>query len=311
MVSPAIVVQGIFVADTAFYADRLPRPGETLIGRDFLLGPGGKGSNQAIAAARAGGDVAFFSKLGRDDFGAMARGLYREAGVSDALLLESPDTPTGAAFVFVDTGSGENAIIVTPGAAATVTEAEVAETLTPALSSARLFVTQLEQPVAIARAGLLAARAAGVRTIFNPAPATALPDDMLGLADIVTPNETEAEMLTGIPVTGRDSAAAAGRALIEKGAGAAILTLGGAGALLVLADGTDTPIPPVAAGPVVDTTGAGDAFTGALATALAEGADPKTAARFAAAAAGLQVTRRGTARAMADRAEIEAVLAAG
>lgn len=306
-----IIVQGIFVADTAFYADRLPRPGETLIGRDFLLGPGGKGSNQAIAAARAGGDVAFFSKLGRDDFGAMARTLYREAGVDAALLLDDPDHPTGAAFVFVDAASGENAIIVTPGAAGQVTQAEVTANLGPALADAILFVTQLEQPVAIAHAGLAAARAAGVRTILNPAPAAPLPSDMLALADIVTPNETEAAMLTGLPVTDGAQAAAAGRALQAQGAGAVILTLGGEGALLIDGDGRETVIPAVKAGPVVDTTGAGDAFTGALSAALATGADLPEACRFAAAGAGVQVTRRGTARAMPDRANILAALQAG
>jgi ribokinase len=303
-----IVILGIFVADTVFRADRLPRMGETLLGEGFFLGPGGKGSNQSVAAARAGGQVEFLTRLGTDAFAAIARDIWGKAGVT-AVVREDPDSYTGAAFIFLQQGTGANAIIVSPGAAGRISVADV-EAEAPRIAGARVFMTQLEQPVPPARRALEIARAGGALTLLNPAPAAPLPAGMIALCDLVTPNESEAEALTGIPVTGPDSAAAAASALLEQGAGAVVVTLGSQGALY--RDATRTlHVPPMMAGPLVDTTGAGDAFGGGLAVALAEGRPIEAALRFATATAALKVTRLGTAGAMPTRAEIDALLAKG
>jgi ribokinase len=304
----SIVILGIFVADTSYQAVRLPAMGETLIGDGFVLGPGGKGSNQAVAAARAGADAHLIARVGRDAFSDMARGIWAEAGVQPHLIYDA-DAATGAAFVFVARDSGENAIIVCPGAADKMTEADV-EAHAPLIAKAAVFATQFEAPMPAVRRGLQIARAAGVRTVLNPAPAMPLPDGLLALCDIVTPNETEAAMLTGLPVRSLPEAEAAARALHAAGAGVVIITLGPQGVLIH--DGVRmVHLPAFAAGPVVDTTGAGDAFNGGLATALAQGAEVPEAARFGCATAGIAVTRRGTARAMPTRAEIVALLARG
>lgn len=301
-----IVILGVFVADCAFRADRLPVMGETLLGRSFALGPGGKGSNQAVAAAMAGGQVHFLSRLGADAFADMARATWARAGVHPETVTDG-DSATGAAFIFVEQATGNNAIIIAPGAAGRISAADVAARA-DLIGGAAVFVTQLEQPQEAALRGLQIARAGGARSILNPAPAAPLPAGMLALADIVTPNETEAEALTGLPVQDIEGAARAAAALVAQGAGAALVTLGARGALWH-GGGQTVHLPAFDAGPVVDTTGAGDAFNGAFAVALAEGADPVSAARFAGAAAALSVTRPGTAAAMPARAEIEALLA--
>ncbi|GGK41367.1 ribokinase [Salinarimonas ramus] len=300
-----IVILGVFVADTAYRAARQPRMGETILGRSFALGPGGKGSNQAVAAARAGGDAHIVTKLGRDTFAEMALATWREAGVTPAVTQDA-GSYTGAAFIFVDEASGDNAIIVAPGAAGTLTPADV-EAQAALLEGAAVFVTQLEQPMPAAIRALEIARAAGVRTILNPAPAAPLEDATLALCDMVTPNESEAEALTGIAVETLEDAARAADALIARGAGAAVITLGARG-VLVHDRSRSVQLPAFEVGPVVETTGAGDAFTGAFSTALAEGRDLVEAARFGCAAASISVTRPGAAASMPTRAEIDALL---
>ncbi|MCK0166793.1 ribokinase [Jannaschia sp. S6380] len=301
-----IVILGVFVADTSYRADRQPRMGETIMGRSFALGPGGKGSNQAVAAARAGGAVTFVSKLGRDTFGDMAMAAWAEAGVTPAV--ERGDGYTGAAYIFVEESTGNNAIIIAPGAAAGI-DATFIDAHADAIRRAKVFVTQLEQPMDAAHRALRLARDGGATTILNPAPAAELPDGMLALCDYVTPNETEAEALTGIAVTDVASARRAGDALLAAGvARAAVLTLGDKGALYHDGD-TSLLVPPYNAGAVVETTGAGDAFNGGFATALAEGMDPQDAVRFGCATASISVTRPGTAPSMPDRSEIDALLA--
>ncbi len=303
-----VVVLGIFAADTVYTADRLPRMGETLIGRSFALGPGGKGSNQSVAAARAGAETHFISRLGTDAFAEMALAIWAGAGVHPAVTRHA-DSHTGAAMVFLDATTGNNAIIVCPGVAGMISAADV-EARAALIAGADVFVTQLEQPMEAALRGLQIARAAGVRTILNPAPAASLPAGMLSLCDFVTPNESEAEALTGLPVTTVDEAVRAAQALRAMGAGAALITLGDKGALYHDA-GQTVHLAVLVAGPVVDTTGAGDAFNGGFAAALAEGMDPVAAARFGGATAGISVTRPGTAAAMPLRAEIERLLARG
>lgn len=297
-----IVILGIFVADAAYRADRLPRLGETILGQDFRLGPGGKGSNQSVAAARAGGDVHFITRLGRDAFADMARDLWAGAGVTPQVT-EDPDSYTGSAFIFLEAATGQNAIIVAPGAAARVSVADV-EARRSLIEGAGLFMTQLEQPLDAATHGLRIARAAGVSTILNPAPAAALSDDMLSLCDLITPNESEAEGLTGVTVTTRADAEAAADRLIARGVGAAIITMGENG-VLYRKDGQSLHVPARASGPVVDTTGAGDAFNGGLAVALSQGASMERALQFGAAVAGISVTRHGAASSMPTRAEVE------
>lgn len=303
----SIVILGIFVADTSYRASRMPRMGETILGQGFALGPGGKGSNQAVAAAMAGGDVTFVSKLGDDPFADMAEAAWSKAGVK-AAAFRDPSDYTGAAFIFVDANTGDNAIIVSPGAAASIGPLDI-EAQRSVIEAASVFVTQLEQPMDAAVAGLKVASDAGALTILNPAPAATLPAGMLALCDYVTPNETEASELTGIQVRSVDEARAAAHALLTKGVRkGAIITLGEQGAFWT--DGTnEVHAAGLNAGPVAETTGAGDAFNGGLAVALCEGKDMEAALRFANATAAISVTRPGTAPAMPNRSEIEALLA--
>lgn len=306
--SGSIVVLGVFVADTAYRAPRPPRLGETLMGTGFALGPGGKGSNQAVAAARLGAEVSLISKLGDDPFADMAMRTWADAGVAAAVTREA-ESYTGAAYIFVDDVTGENAIIVCPGAGATIAVADI-DANADLIRSASVFITQLEQPIDAAAHALAIAKEAGVTTVLNPAPATALDERIFGLCDYVTPNETEAEELTGIEVTSLDDAQTAADALLAKGVRAAVITLGEAGALYQTA-GQSEVIPAYEVAPVVETTGAGDAFNGGFATALARGFDPLEAVRFGCAVAGISVTRPGTAPSMPSLAEVERVMASG
>ncbi|WP_028028355.1 ribokinase [Gemmobacter nectariphilus] len=304
----SIVILGIFVADTVYRAERMPKMGETLMGQGFFLGPGGKGSNQSVAAAMAGGQVAFLTRLGQDAFAGIARDIWAKAGVVP-VVREDPDSYTGAAFIFLQEGTGANAIIVSPGAAGRISVADI-EAEAARIAAARVFVTQMEQPLPPAARALQIARAGGALTVLNPAPAADLPADVIALCDLLTPNETEAEALSGIPVSDPASATAAAAALLARGAGAVVVTLGAQGALYHDAQRT-LHVPPMSAGPVLDTTGAGDAFNGGLAVALAEGQPLERALRFATATAALSVTRMGTAAAMPSRAEIDALLIKG
>lgn len=299
-----VCVLGIFVADAAFRAARLPALGETLIGSGFALGPGGKGSNQAVAASRLGGTVDFLTRTGDDAFADMAGRLWREAGVT-AHVERDVGSQTGAAGILVEEAGGRNAIIVCPGAARGIDAAWV-DGRRATIESATVFLTQLEQPLAAALRGLEIARAAGATTILNPAPAQPLADTMLALCDWVTPNETEAGMLAGFPVADADAAARAGEALIARGAGNAVITLGEKGALLI-SGGSRRLVPAVTLGPAVDTTGAGDAFNGGFAVALARGLPPFDAVRYGSLVAGLSVTKSGAAASMPTQAEVDRV----
>lgn len=302
--SKPIVILGVFVADTAYRAERPPRMGETILGKSFALGPGGKGSNQAVAAARAGGDVRFLGKLGVDPFADMALKIWAEAGVVPAVTRDA-EGYTGAAYIFIEEATGDNAIIICPGVAASITPDDI-DAWAGEIDAAGIFLTQLETPMDATHHALARARAAGATTILNPAPAAELPGGMLALCDYVTPNETEAEALTGLPVSTEAEAEAAARRLLQLGAGAAVITLGERGALFH--DGARTVLVPARnAGPVHETTGAGDAFNGAFAVALAEGRDAVEAVAMGCACAGISVTRPGTAPSMPTRAEIDAL----
>jgi ribokinase len=301
-----VAILGVFVADLAFRASRSPALGETIIGSGFKMGPGGKGSNQSVAAARLGAEVTFISKLGKDEFGAVALATWRKEGIA-ARVTETTEEPTGAAYIFVDERTGENAIIVVPGAGMAISPADV-DAAADAIRGAAVLVTQLEQPVAAARRGLEIAKTAGLVTVFNPAPAVPLADAIYPFCDYVTPNENEAALLTGVKVTDAESARRAGDVFLAKGVGAALITLGEAGALLHTTT-RSTLIPAFKAGPIVETTGAGDAFNGGFAVAIARDMEPAEAARFGCAVAGISVTRTGTAPSMPSIADVEALLA--
>jgi ribokinase len=300
-----VVVMGSYVADVAFRTRKLPAWGETYMGSEFKLGPGGKGSNQAVAAARAGAKVSFISKLGRDPFGDMARKTYREEGIDMAHLLET-DSATGAAAIIIDAERGENAIIVVPGACFELTPEEV-ERARALITGALVFVTQLELALPTVEYGLKLAHSAGVPTILNPAPGCELPGTIFPYCDYITPNESEAEVLTGIRVSSLENAELAADALLERGVRNAVITLGAQGALVKNAT-VRRHIPAFFAGEVVETTGAGDAFNGGFAVALAEKRDVVEAARFGCAVAGISVTRPGTAPSMPFRREIDDLL---
>ena len=303
-----IIVLGVFMADTTYRAARMPRQGETVRGDSFALGPGGKGSNQAVAAAKAGGDVRFISRIGADAFGDMALKIWSDAGVKPAVQ-RMKDQPTGAACILVDAGSGDNSIIIAPGAALTISAADIIDNAA-LFDGASVFVTQLEQPLEAVIAGLKMARSKGVLTMLNPAPAATLDDDILQLVDFLTPNETEAEALSGVQVSSPADAAKAAEVLMSRGVGAVLVTLGAKGVVYKSA-ADEVLIPAISAGAVVETTGAGDAFNGGFAVGLAEGLTPAQAARFGCAVAGISVTRPGAAASMPTRAEVDAILAGG
>lgn len=300
----SVVILGVFVADTAYRAARQPRMGETILGSGFALGPGGKGSNQAVAAGKLGADVSFITRLGVDPFADMAMQAWAGAGVKPAAI-PTPESYTGAAYIFVEEGSGNNAIIVAPGAASLISPADI-DANAALIRSASVFVTQLEQPLDAAMRALEVAREAGVTTILNPAPAASLPDGIYRLCDYLTPNETETEELTGIAVRNLDDARKAAAALLAKGVGAVIVTLGEKGALYHDARRSEL-VPAFDAGPVAETTGAGDAFNGGFAAALSRGFEPVEAVRFGCAVAAISVTRPGTAPSMPTLEEATAL----
>lgn len=300
-----VVILGIYVTDLTFRAERMPLIGETIAGSAFAMGPGGKGSNQAVAAARAGAQVVFCTRIGNDAFGTIARSTWAAEGIT-ARATTVDGVSTGAAHIFVDETNGKNAIIVASGAAGTMNATDV-DAIEADIAAAQVFVTQLEQPLAAARRGLEVARRHGVTTVFNPAPALPLDDDIFPLCDYITPNETEAAALTGVPIQTVDDARRAADVLLAKGVGTVIVTLGEAGALLHSAS-QSVLVPAFQCGRVVETAGAGDGFTGGFAAALARGADPVDAMRFGCALAGISVTRAGTAPSMPTLSEVNQLL---
>jgi len=274
------------------------------MGSEFKLGPGCKGSNQAVAAARAGGRVSFISKLGPDPFVDMARALYKSEGI-DTQFLFSTQSATGAAAIIIDAHKGENAIIIVPGACFEVTAAEV-DQARALIADSSVFVAQLELPLTVVEHGLALAHSLGVPTILNPAPAAPLPESIYRHIDYITPNESEAASLTGVSVSTIADAEKAADAFLARGVPNAIITLGAQGVFVKSAQ-VRAHVPAVSAGKVMETTGAGDAFNGGFAVALSEGMGLIEAARFGCATAGISITRPGTAPSMPTRAEIDAL----
>jgi ribokinase len=300
MSTPDILVVGSANMDLVAFADRLPGPGETLLGGAFQSFAGGKGGNQAVAAARAGGKVAFLGCVGNDIFGARLRSGLEDNGV-DTRLLGTVDGASGVAIIM--SGGGNNMIVVAPGANEALTAAAINK---DAFTGVRFVLAQLETPLDGVIAAARLARAQGATFILDPAPACVLPVELLGLVDWLTPNESEACGLLGLTSLGEPAAMA--RQLKALGPRGVILKLGGQG--VVLLDDDDVPVMiPAHKVAVADTTAAGDAFNGAFAVGLSEGKTPHQAARFAVAAAGISVTRQGAQPAMATRLEIDALVA--
>ncbi|MEU6994753.1 ribokinase [Streptomyces sp. NPDC046465] len=293
--TPHIAVLGSANMDLVAYVAEAPRRGETVTGREFRTVPGGKGANQAVAAARAGATVSMIGAVGTDAYGTRLRSGLEHSGV-DTDLLRTVETPTGTAHIVVDDNGG-NAIVVVPGANGTVTA------LAPGdeglIASADTLLLQLEVPVEGVVAAARAARRHGVRTVLTPAPAQLLPPDLLGAIDLLLPNEHEAAALTGIT----DDPHAAAEALLSQ-VPEVVITLGSHGSLYAArgAEPVTVRAPQVAA---VDTTGAGDTFAGALAVALAEGDSVVDALAWASAAAALSVQRPGASASMPYRKEID------
>ena len=297
-----VLVLGVFVADTAYRASRMPEMGETILGNSFVLGPGGKGSNQAVAAGKLGADVTIITRLADDDFGKMAKQTWQNANVKGAIKY-STNSYTGAAFIFIDDKTGDNAIIIAPGAASEISLNDIHDN-SEIISSTDVFLTQLELPVEVAQEGLKVAKENNKITILNPAPAVRLPKEIFGLCDFITPNETETEALTGLPVRNEKEAETAAKFLTELGVKTPIITMGEQGAFLY----EYGLIPAFNAGRVVETTGAGDAFNGGFAVALSEGKSALEAVKFGCATASISVTRAGTAPSMPTRDEVEKIL---
>jgi ribokinase len=305
MTPNSILVVGSSNTDMIIKVERIPKPGETILGGEFASAAGGKGANQAVSAARAGGAVTFIARVGQDMFGDQAVAGFVADGINVDHVVRDRTSPSGVALIFV-AQNGENSIAVASGSNARLAPADLKKS---AFGQASVVVLQLETPLKTVEAATKLATAAGARVILNPAPARALPDSLLRHVYLLTPNESEAELLTGIEVRDEAAAAKAAEALLARGVENVILTRGGRGALVAGRDGRGS----VKAHKVkaVDTTAAGDVFNGTLAVALAEGKSLMDAARFASAAAAISVTRLGAQTSAPTRKEIERLLARG
>jgi ribokinase len=303
-----ITVMGSFIVDLMARASHLPEHGETVKGSHFQIGPGGKGSNQGVAASRSGASVTMITKIGADPFAQIALDSFKRENMDTRYVMQDERYPTGTALIMVDENTSENKIVVTIGACDHISPKEI-ETARMEIENSRVLLTQLETNLDAVEKVVEIAHAKGIKVILNPAPAPLhpLPDNLLAKIDILTPNETEASILSGVKVVNMDDARQAARMLKAKGVGHVIITMGSKGAL-VLTDSKEFVVDPLNV-KVVDTTGAGDAFNGGLATALAEGQDMAQAVAFANATGALSVTKVGTAPAMPYRNEIEQLLA--
>jgi ribokinase len=298
---PRITVVGSYATGLTMKVERLPCTGETLLGSGYRVDYGGKGSNQAVGCARLGAQVSFVARIGKDAFGEMALGLYRNEGIDVASVKQTAEAPTGVGFIIVETANGHNCITIDPGANELLTPADVSQ-CEAAFDATAVVLTQLEIPVAAAEAALLRGRAHGAVTILNPAPVRPLPHSVLQLIDILTPNETEARVLAGRNPDAVIEPAELARELIGRGVKQVVMTLGEKGALLVTGS-SSTHVPAVAMS-AVDTTGAGDAFNAGLATALARGASLEAAVQFAVVTGGLAVTKEGVIPSLPNRAQV-------
>jgi len=300
MKNSSIVVVGSSNTDMVVLTDHLPAGGETVLGGEFFMNPGGKGANQAVAASRLGGAVTFIAKIGNDIFGKQAVELLKKEGINTSYILEDPDHPSGIALITVDR-QGENCIVVASGSNANLRQGDI-QKVKEIIQQAGIVLLQLEIPQPSVEYVVQIAAAAGAKVILNPAPARTLPDELLGRLSIITPNETETEILTGIKIKDEESAERAAIKLREKGVDTVIITMGSRGAFVFNDDVCEMiPAPAVQA---IDTTAAGDVFNGALSVALSENKSIYEAVYYACSAASISVTRRGAQASAPFRNEI-------
>jgi ribokinase len=301
-----LVVLGSVNADHVLSVPRFPKPGETLTGSEYHIAYGGKGANQAVAAGRAGADIAFIACIGDDDIGARMKTQFAEDGIDTQAVMPVGGSPTGVAMILVS-ADGENSIAISAGANAELTPDRLQphESL---IADADVLLMQLESPIPTVIAAAHTARQSGTRVILNPAPAQVLPAELLQLVDVITPNETEAEMLTGISVQTEADAQRAANKLHTYGIGTVLITLGAKG--VWLSEQGQGELLPGFRVQAVDTTAAGDTFNGAWVTAELDGLPTRQAIRFAHAAAAISVTRAGAQPSIPWKAEVDAFLAA-
>lgn len=300
-----LLVVGSLNLDLTAYTTRLPNMGETILGSDFRTFPGGKGANQAVAAARLGAQVSMVGKVGADDFGKSLIENLEKNGVDAACVFRDEQHPTGTALITVDE-NGRNTIVVISGSNYALQPQDIRR-CEERIAAADVLLLQLETPLETVFEAAKLAHQHGVRVLLTPAPARVLPQELFSLVDVLLPNETEASVLTGLPVTNDSEIAAAAQALRGMGAGSVLITCGKRGAYFMDANTQMF----IDAFPVqsVDSTAAGDAFTGGFGTALAEGLPLAEALRWGSAAGALSVTRRGAQSALPTRAELEQFLA--
>lgn len=289
MTNRKIVVVGSCNTDMVIKSDRLPVPGETVIGGEFFMNPGGKGANQAVAAARMGGLVSFVSKTGNDLFGKQSVELYNTEGINTKYIFSDPRNPSGIALITVD-ANGENCIVVASGANATLSSADI-DNARQEIESAEIVLMQLEIPIETVEYVAELAHQKSIKVVLNPAPAKSLSDKLLKSVYLVTPNKTEAEILSGIKVDDMEKAKLAADIIHQKGANIVVITLGANGSL-ILENGVYTHVEARKVN-AVDTTAAGDTFNGTLCVGLAQGKSIVEAVRFATNACALTVTRMG------------------
>jgi ribokinase len=296
-----IVVVGSSNMDLVVKSPRIPAKGETILGGDFIMTPGGKGANQAVAAAKLGAEVYFIAKLGDDIFARQSLSNFQKVAVHTEYVVQTKEAPSGVALITVDQ-AGDNVIVVAPGANLKLSPEDVKKAQSVIASSGAL-AAQLEVPLETVEFAARLANDAGVPFILDPAPAQKLSSEFLGMVDILTPNETEAEILTSIEVTDEDSALVVAKDLLKRGVKAVILTMGAKGYLLATKNASEFVLSVNV--DAVDATAAGDAFTGSLGVGLAQGKTLEEAALFANYVAALSVTKMGAQSSMPDAGQVE------
>ena len=302
-----VFVFGIFAVDISFYVDKKVKPGETIIAKSSNIGPGGKASNQAISARKLGATTTLITRLGNDNFNSYAKDIWRKEKLFTSVKIDK-NLPTGTAGIFIDKKTGENSVIVSPGASAHLSINDFLSEKSK-MKQGDIFLTQFEQSSETTFSALKEAKELGMITIFNPAPFGKINKKVYQFCEIITPNEIEAEQITNISLKGKRDVEKAVNKIRDLGVERVIITLGKKGAA-VFDGGKITFCPSYKFGKAIDTTGAGDCFNGALASALSFGKELKTAVQLSCLAAGLSVLKRGTAQSSPTRVELNRALKA-